>query len=42
MATLVIVLSETRASELTFNSFKTNVIDELNADLCMYRSKTRL
>jgi hypothetical protein len=33
--TLVIVLSETRASELTFESFKTNVIDELNADLCV-------
>ena len=33
--TLVIVLSETRASELTFNSFKQNVIDELNADLCV-------
>ena len=33
--TLVIVLSETRASELTFDSFKKNVIDELNADLCV-------
>jgi len=33
--TLVIVLSETRAHELTFNNFKTNVIDELNADLCV-------
>ena len=33
--TLVIVLSETRAHELTFNSFKKNVIDELNADLCL-------
>jgi hypothetical protein len=33
--TLVIVLSETRASELTFVSFKKNVIDELNADLCV-------
>jgi len=32
---LVIVLSETRASELTFDSFKKNVIDELNADLCI-------
>jgi hypothetical protein len=32
---LVIVLSETRASELSFNSFKKNVIDELNADLCL-------
>ena len=33
--TLVIILSETRAHELTFNSFKKNVIDELNADLCL-------
>jgi hypothetical protein len=33
--TLVIVLSETRAHELTFDSFKKNVIDELNADLCL-------
>jgi hypothetical protein len=33
--TLVIVLSETRASELTFDNFKKNVIDELNADLCL-------
>jgi len=32
---LVIILSETRASELTFDNFKTNVIDELNADLCV-------
>jgi len=31
--TLVIVLSETRAHELTFDNFKKNVIDELNADL---------
>jgi hypothetical protein len=35
MKTLVIVLSETRASELTFDSFKKNVIEELNADLCV-------
>jgi len=35
MSTLVIVLSETRASELTFHNFKKNVIDELNADLCV-------
>jgi len=34
--TLVIVLSETRAHELTFNNFKKNVIDELDADLCLY------
>ena len=33
--TLVIVLSETRASEITFKNFKQNVIDELNADLCV-------
>jgi hypothetical protein len=33
--TLVIILSETRASELTFDSFKKNVINELNADLCI-------
>jgi len=32
---LVIILSETRASELTFDNFKKNVIDELNADLCV-------
>jgi hypothetical protein len=33
--TLVVVFSETRAHELTFDSFKTNIIDELNADLCV-------
>uniref|UniRef100_A0A6C0DC33 Polysaccharide pyruvyl transferase domain-containing protein n=1 Tax=viral metagenome TaxID=1070528 RepID=A0A6C0DC33_9ZZZZ len=33
--TLVIVLCETRAHELTFENFKKNVIDELNADLCI-------
>jgi|688.fasta_scaffold47517_5 hypothetical protein len=33
--TLVIILCETRASELTFNNFKKNVLDELNADLCV-------
>ena len=33
--TLVIVLSETRAHELTFDNFKKNVIDELSADLCV-------
>lgn len=33
--TLVIVLSETRAHELTFNNFKQNVMDELDADLCL-------
>ena len=33
--TLVIILSETRASELTYSNFKKNVIDELNADLCI-------
>lgn len=34
-STLVIILSETRASELTFDNFKKNVLDELNADLCV-------
>ena len=33
--TLVIVLSETRAHDLTFDSFKENLIDVLNADLCL-------
>ena len=33
--TLVIILSETRASEITFENFQKNVIDELNADLCV-------
>jgi hypothetical protein len=33
--TLVIILSQTRASELTFDNFKKNIIDELNADLCV-------
>ena len=33
--TLVIVLSETRAHELTFDNFKRNVIDVLDADLCV-------
>lgn len=33
--TLVIILSETRAHELTFESFKKNVIEQLNADLCL-------
>jgi hypothetical protein len=33
--TLVIILSETRENKLTFDSFKKNVIDELNADLCV-------
>jgi hypothetical protein len=35
MKTLVIILSETRAYNLTFQNFKKNVIDELNADLCL-------
>jgi hypothetical protein len=34
-STLVIILSETPNYELTFASFKKNVIDELNADLCL-------
>jgi hypothetical protein len=33
--TLVVVLSETRTHELTFDNFKKNVLDELNADLCL-------
>jgi len=33
--TLVVVLSETRACELTYDSFKKNVLDELKADLCV-------
>jgi hypothetical protein len=33
--TLVIILSETRAHELTFSNFKENVVDRLNADLCL-------
>jgi hypothetical protein len=33
--TLVVILGETRAHELTYDSFKKNVIDELNADLCL-------
>ena len=32
--TLVIILAETRADQLTYDRFKKNVIDELNADLC--------
>jgi len=32
---LVIILSETRASELTFDSIKENVIDRLKADVCV-------
>lgn len=33
--TLVIILSETRAHELSFDNFKKNVIDVLDADLCL-------
>jgi hypothetical protein len=32
---IVFILCETRAHELTFDNFKKNVIDELNADLCL-------
>jgi hypothetical protein len=35
MKTLVIILGETRTHELTFENFKKNVIDVLNADLCL-------
>ena len=33
--TLIVILAETRASELTFDNFKKNVFDELNSDLCV-------
>jgi hypothetical protein len=33
--TLVIILSETRAYELTFDNVKKNLIDELDADVCL-------
>jgi len=33
--TLVILLGETRAHELTYQNIKTNVIDRLDADLCV-------
>lgn len=33
--TLVIILAETREHELTFDNIKKNLIDELNADLCL-------
>lgn len=33
--TLVIIISDTKSHEITFNNFKKNVIDELNADLCL-------
>jgi hypothetical protein len=33
--TLVVILCETRSHELTFENFKKNVIDELDADLCL-------
>ena len=33
--TLVIILAETRAHELTYNNIKENLIDKLNADLCV-------
>jgi len=35
MKTLVIILGETRTHELTFENFKKNVFDVLNADLCL-------
>ncbi len=35
MKTLVIILSETRAHELTYKNFEENVIHKLNADLCL-------
>jgi len=33
--TLVIILSETRTHELTYDNFKANVLDYLDADLCV-------
>jgi len=35
MKTLVILLAETRASEITYDNIKKNLIDELNADLAL-------
>ncbi len=35
MKTLVIILSETRAHELTYKNFEKNVLHKLNADLCV-------
>jgi len=35
MKTLAIVLSETRAHELTYDGFKKNFLDQVNADLCV-------
>jgi len=35
MKTLVVILSETRCHELTFENFKKNVVDALSADLCV-------
>jgi len=33
--TLVVILGDTREPTLTYETFKSNVIDELNADLCL-------
>ena len=35
MRTLVVILSETRSHALTYDNIKKNLIDELNADLCL-------
>jgi hypothetical protein len=35
MKNLIIILGETRASEITFKNIKTNLIDQLNADICI-------
>jgi len=35
LKTLVIILAETRSSEITFENIKTNLIDTLSADLCV-------
>ena len=33
--TLVVILGDTREPKLTYDNFKLNLIDELNADLCL-------
>ena len=41
MSTLIIILAETRTSELTFNNFKENLLNHLNADLCICIGATK-
>lgn len=38
--TLVIILAQTRAHEITYQHFKKNVLDQLNADLCICIGRT--